>query len=562
MSVEDVLARTGPRRLLALDGGGIRAMLSLQILKKIESHLRELTGNPQLVLADYFDYVAGSSIGALVATGVALGKSMDEMNEFFQTRGAEMFARAGLWQLWRHRFTAARLSETLQREIGKDVRLGDPQIRTLLMLVLRNATTDSSWPVSNNPRGRFNDRSLSGCNLDIPLWQLVRASTAAPSYFEPEVLSIEGQDVVFVDGAITSCNNPAFQLFLMATAAPYRLCWPAGEEELLIVSIGTGSRTDSNKKLNPRQMNLLYHAQAVPAALISAGEQQTDLICRVFGRCLAGPPVDTEVGDLHDGIDIDGQTRERSPVFQSRSGPVPKLFTYLRYTADLSPEGLQKLGVGHIDAQRINRMDAPENMPDLRTIGELAAERDVKADVLARFLPSRLRSVPPDGNHDQSRRRRSGQDTGDNQSLLDEANRTGAWFHARKTRTIWVRQVAAAQKVRTLEGEIEVAAGDVICRGEAGDLWPQSQKGLAERYDPTEDVDSEGWRKYLPRPFAEGVMAVQLDHPFDVEGPWGRLSGKGGDFLVKRHEDREVAYPADVWVVDQTLFRQTYETVP
>ena len=75
-------------------------------------------------------------------------------------------------------------------------------------------------------------------NLAIPLWQLVRASTAAPTYFPPEVVTLGERDFVFVDGALTTYNNPAFQLFLMATLDAYRLCWPATESDLLLVSVG------------------------------------------------------------------------------------------------------------------------------------------------------------------------------------------------------------------------------------------------------------------------------------------------------------------------------------
>jgi patatin-like phospholipase len=53
-----------PRKLLAIDGGGIRGVLSLQILAEIESLLREETSNSDYRLADYFDYVAGTSTGA------------------------------------------------------------------------------------------------------------------------------------------------------------------------------------------------------------------------------------------------------------------------------------------------------------------------------------------------------------------------------------------------------------------------------------------------------------------------------------------------------------------
>jgi uncharacterized protein len=86
-----------------------------------------------------------------------------------------------------------------------------------LLVVLRNATTDSPWPISNNPFAKYNDPANLANNLKFPLWQLVRASTAAPTFFPPEVITIEGQAFVFVDGGVTMYNNPAFQMFLMAT---------------------------------------------------------------------------------------------------------------------------------------------------------------------------------------------------------------------------------------------------------------------------------------------------------------------------------------------------------
>lgn len=57
------------------------------------------------------------------------------------------------------------------------------------------------------------------------------------------------------------------------------------------------------------------------------------------------------------------------------------------------------------------------------------------------------------------------------------------------------------------------------------------------------------------------MLATQIDHPFEVQATWGKFTGKLGDFLVKNFQDRETAYSADMWIVDQTLFRQTYESV-
>ena len=148
-----------------------------------------------------------------------------------------------------------------------------------------------------------------------------------------------------------------------------------------------------------------------------------------------------------------------------------------------------------------------------------------------------------------------------NQALLDEINGGGSWFHAKKTRPIWARMAEEDQTLTSLEGEEKVSAGDYICRGEAGDMWPQKEERLLSKYDATDTVDEEGWRLFEPKPDSSGVMAAQVDHAFTVEASWGTLSGKPGDFAVKNYEDLDVAYPDDVWIVDQALFAATYAAV-
>jgi hypothetical protein len=148
-----------------------------------------------------------------------------------------------------------------------------------------------------------------------------------------------------------------------------------------------------------------------------------------------------------------------------------------------------------------------------------------------------------------------------NAEILDEMDQARAWFHAKKVRPLWARQLAAGETVQTIEGTERVKAGDFLCRGEAGDTWPQTAQSLNEKYQRAEEVDTEGWRKYVPRPDNEGVMAAQVPHGFAVQAKWGVLSGKPGDYVVKGFADRDVAQPDDVWVVDQKLFRATYQAV-
>src|SRR3712207_686004 len=93
-SFKDKLAKTGPRKFLACDGGGIRGIISIEILARLEEELRQASGRTDLVLADYFDYVAGTSTGAIIATLVALGFTMEDARRFYLESGAEMFQPA------------------------------------------------------------------------------------------------------------------------------------------------------------------------------------------------------------------------------------------------------------------------------------------------------------------------------------------------------------------------------------------------------------------------------------------------------------------------------------
>jgi uncharacterized protein len=241
-------------------------------------------------------------------------------------------------------------------------------------LVLSNASTNSPWPVCNNPAAKYNDRRLPDCNLELPLWQLVRASTAAPTYFPPEVIYVGTRPFVFVDGAMTMYHNPAFQLFLMATTDVYQLGWEVGVDRLLLISIGSGNSTGTEGNLSPQEMNILYHASRVPAALLAAAQQEQDFLCRIFGETLEGEPLDSEIGDMQ-GRGISGSQ---------------KLFSYVRYNAELSRAGLDWLGLPKVDPAHVHPMDAVEFLDEVQQIGIALAERKVKPEHFAMFIPDEL----------------------------------------------------------------------------------------------------------------------------------------------------------------------------
>ena len=385
---EQLIARIqapGPKKILALDGGGIRGMITIEVLAEIENQLRQqLKKGPEFRLAQFFDFVAGTSTGAIIAACVSSGMTVSEIREFYESSGKEMFDRVfrlNLFKRFRTKYEDEKLAGKLQKVFGKNTTLGSSNLQTVLMMVMRNATTDSPWPVSNNPYAKYNQRiqengkPRNDCNLDLPLWQLIRASTAAPVFFPPEVVTFasgkpEEYEFIFVDGGITMYNNPAFQAFLMATVEPYKMGWATGADQLLVVSVGTGTSPKANADLAPDEMNVVYNATSLPSALMLAALNEQDLLCRVFGNCLAGDMLDREVGDLI-----------------GKKGPVsPKLFTYMRYNAELSDEGLEKLGLPGIKPEHVQQLDSTEYIKELQEVGKAVAKLKVKPEHFAQFV--------------------------------------------------------------------------------------------------------------------------------------------------------------------------------
>jgi patatin-like phospholipase/acyl hydrolase len=358
MTTQERLETSGSKKLLTLDGGGIRGALTIEVLAEIESMLRRELDQPKLLLADYFDYISGTSTGAILAASLAIGMTTDELRTFYEESGSAMFDKASLLRRHRYKYEDEALADKLKSIFGADTQLGSDKLRTLLMMVMRNATTDSPWPVSNNPRAMFNNTGDDQDNLKIPLWQLIRASTAAPVYFPPEQIQIGKNSFLFVDGGITMFNNPSFQTFIMATIPEFHIEWPAGEDRMLLVSVGTGHAPDANKDLGASEMNILYNAGSIPGALMTAALHEQDALCRIFGRCLVGDPIDLEVGDL-----------------KGKSAPGGKnLFTYVRYNAELTARGLTALGVGDIEPKKVQKLDSIAGIADLQRVGRALAK--------------------------------------------------------------------------------------------------------------------------------------------------------------------------------------------
>ena len=368
------------KRLLALDGGGIMGCITLGVLARIERDLCDVTGNPDLRLRDFFDYIGGTSTGAIIAAGLSIGKSVGEISELYRCDGPAMFTESPLLDRVRHRYEARQLGERLKAEFGegsihdlmKEGRLLNDRH---LLVVTRNINSDSPWPISTNPHARFNDLSLPDCNLQIPLWQLVRASTAAPTYFEPERLQWDPTDsenaFYFEDGGVTPYNNPAFLLYRMATLPEYRCEWPDGEDRMMLISIGTGTRFRILDQVNPRGQHLIGAALTIPSVLMRGMTVEVDICCRQIGRCVHGAEIDLELTGMMGYFDDELGAMEQSAAKAQR-----KAFLYARYDPDISRQGLAALGLEDIDSDGL-AIDSVTMIDEMFRIGEAVAREQV-----------------------------------------------------------------------------------------------------------------------------------------------------------------------------------------
>ena len=377
-----------PRKMLALDGGGIRGLVTLGILEKIEMLVKQKTGQK---LGEYFDYIAGTSTGAIIAAGLSRGKTVGELIDFYTSDGQQMFVPSWLIERIKYLYSADPLKATLQQVFGHDTDLGPGNLECLLLVITKNVTTDSAWPISSNPDAKYNDPARRDCNLRIPLWQLVRASTAAPVYFPPEVLQWDPADpsktFVFVDGGVTPYNNPAFLLYRMATEPAYKLNWKKGEDNLLLISVGTGAAESLGATAASPNKNIVSTAAGLPGELMYGILMDQDLSCRSVGRCTFGAHLDREVLDL-----VPRQIREGMTMEEQYAAPTVPLsdnlgrnFLYARYNADLSATGLKNLELPQVNAASIQKMDAVENISALLQVGRAAAAR-VEAGHFGSFL--------------------------------------------------------------------------------------------------------------------------------------------------------------------------------
>jgi uncharacterized protein len=365
----------GPKRILALDGGGIRGMLTLQFLQALETLTTARFGE-KTRLCDYFDLIGGTSTGSIIAAGLACGMTVGALQDLYRNIGASVFQQGRFGKLLPDslqgklapKFPSDLLQAELDRQLGADTTLDSDKVLTGLMIMTKRLDTGSPWPLNNGGRGKY--AAQDGA---LRLTQIVRASTAAPTYFAPEEIAIHARDgtVVdgaFVDGGVTPFNDPALQLLMLATLQGHGFCWRTGKNKLLIVSVGTGQYKQPRSAQAVVSDLAAFQGVAALQSLMDDCERMNRATLQWLTNCLTPWLIDRAVGDMK---------------LDSQSGP--QLATYVRYNAVLEQAWLKtELGVDLAGdkLEQIRKMDDPSNLSDLADLGRRAAAAQVKPEHL------------------------------------------------------------------------------------------------------------------------------------------------------------------------------------
>jgi hypothetical protein len=355
---------TGAKRILALDGGGVKGVFTLGMLKVLEDELRARAGGASdFRLSDYYDLIGGTSTGAIIATGLALGMSVEELVTLYMALGPEVFGRsAGDGLLLQSKFESKKLRRALQGVMSTKT-LGSQDLKTGLAIHAKRIDTGSAWVVTNHPLGAYYDPpGDSGIfpNKRYRLVDLVLASAAAPTFFDEVVIDVEFdekrkpiQKGYFVDGAVGANNNPSLQLFMLALEPSYRFGWQSGADTLMMTSCGTGSRRPSVDGEAFQGLPPGFRGVHALRAMIYDTQVQGVMLMQAFSNPRKPWRINSEIGDMS-GVCISGAPLldyqrldvmfETKPKVKRRGDPAPPM-TYLERLLgrELDPQTLDEL---------------------------------------------------------------------------------------------------------------------------------------------------------------------------------------------------------------------------
>lgn len=235
-------------RILSLDGGGIRGIITCVILKYIEEQIQKLD-SPEARLGDYFDLVAGSSTGGLLAS-ILLFPGNDKKARFSVQEALDLYAKNGETifnvSFWEHTLNIFGLFNEKISKRNLEKRL-DEVFGSLQLKDMTRPCLITSYDICARKAKFFSSHEADMSLENFYVKDVCRATSAAPTYFEPaRIKSLYGQEFTLIDGGVFA-NNPALCAYAEARKIPFSEILKDEEKpdfpninDMIIVSVGTG----------------------------------------------------------------------------------------------------------------------------------------------------------------------------------------------------------------------------------------------------------------------------------------------------------------------------------
>lgn len=382
----------GPKRILTIDGGGVRGALAIGMLSKLERTLRDKLGRPDLVLADYFDLIGGTSTGAIIAAGLALGRDCANLDALYRRMGPSIFGAKLRVPMLQAKFNPLHLQRVLEQELGHDT-LGSAPWRTGFAAIAKRVDTGSPWVLTNNPHSKYwsgdpdelarvadEGKRVIVANRDYPVARVVQASAAAPFYFDlVQIEVLRGQRGIFFDGGVSPHNNPTLQLAMAALAPAYGFGWAAGGDNLMVVSVGTGQARPHRPEWVGRRVLAILKATWALLSVNYDSSQFGIAVMQWLGQSPQPWRLNSEVGSLSEPA--------AGSSMSIGVGPGAPMWTFVRYDAPLDAAWLEST-LGSAPTAKLlkaySRLDGAPHIPVLLEMGAAVGERIIDA---AHFPP-------------------------------------------------------------------------------------------------------------------------------------------------------------------------------
>lgn len=241
------------KKILTIDGGGIKGILAASFLAELEKRCG-------VRICEYFDLIAGTSTGGMIAAGMALGVPAETVLEMYLEKGREIFPKRKLWSLFKGKYDTNPLQQAL-REVFGEKQIKDCKTRLLI----------PAYNLENRKVRVFKTPHAEDLYIDkdYKIVDCLLSTTAAPLYFKPYKMN----GGVFVDGGI-GANNPS----LIALVEGITRC---GWEVSDICMLSLGSANEPVQTTGGEGMGLL-DALKIQKCFMEAESQYADNICKIM----------------------------------------------------------------------------------------------------------------------------------------------------------------------------------------------------------------------------------------------------------------------------------------